>query len=38
MEIDWIPYEVEEGHINYGKYYEAMAEKEYSEWSDNLDE
>lgn len=38
MDIDWIPYEVEERHINYDEYYEAMAEKEDLEWIDNCEE
>lgn len=38
MDIDWIPYEVEEKHVNYDRYYEAMTEKEDLEWSDNCGE
>lgn len=38
MDIDWIPYEVEERHINCDEYYEAMAEKEDLEWEDNCGE
>lgn len=37
-QIDWISDCYEEKHINWDKYYEAMAEKEDREWEDNLDE
>lgn len=38
MDIDWINYYTEEKYIDYDKYYEAMAEKEDLEWSDNYGE
>lgn len=38
MNIDWIPYEVEEKRINRDAYYEAMAEKADAELEDNYNE
>ena len=38
MQIDWIDCCIEERHVDYEKYYEAMAEKEDLEYEDNLEE
>ena len=38
MDIDWIPYEVEEKRINRDAYYEAMDEMADAEYEDNFEE